>query len=55
MHFASQSFNSNSALTEMPCDIAVQTVGPCGHRMALLTKSCGGYCYSNEKQKQETS
>lgn len=37
----------------MPCDIAVQTVGPCGLRMAHPSKSRGGYCYSNEKQKQE--
>lgn len=35
-------FNPNFEAMEMPYDIPVQTIGPCSHRMAHLSKIYGG-------------
>lgn len=37
-------FDPNFEAMESPCDMFVQTVGPCNHRTVYLSKCCGGYC-----------
>lgn len=43
-------FNPNFGALEMSYAISVQMMASCSHRMVHLSKSCGGYCQSNEKQ-----
>lgn len=43
-------FNQKFGAMEMPCNIPVQMIGPCSHRMAHLSKSYGSCCLFNKRK-----